>query len=106
MPFRHAPLYNGVPVSHLSAGTHRSIDMSQVASLRQENPALRLIEALDFAGEPVSGKAPVQFGPIHHLMGQSMLLAGAERPSEHRTIYRTAVDAAGDIKQPFTRESF
>src|SRR3954464_7740915 len=104
MPFRHAPLYNRVPVSHLSAGTQRSIDMSQVAPLRQENPALGLIKALDFAGEPVSGKAPVQLDPIHHLMGQSMLLAGAERPGEHRTVSRTAIDAAGDIEQPFTRE--
>src|SRR4051794_33580172 len=102
MPFPHAPLCHGLSVLHLSAGTQRSTDMGQVAPLRQEKPALGLIETLDFRREPVSGKAPVQLGPIHHLVGQSVLLAGAERSGEHRTIYRTAIDAAGEVEQPFT----
>ena len=79
--------------------------MGQVAPLRQEKPTLGLVEALDFARETVPGKAPVQLGPIHHLIRQSMLLAGAERSGEHRAVYRTAIDAAGDVEQPFTRES-
>ena len=91
---------------NLGAVCQGLIDVRDVASLRQEEPAFGLVQAQDRRRQAVPWKAPMQLGAVHHLVGEAVQFARFERALEDRAVPGAGIHAAGDVKETLAGEAF
>jgi hypothetical protein len=78
--------------------------VGDVAALREQEPAIRLVEALNVLGQSVSGEAAMQRRAVHHFVRQAVQLARPEGAPEHHAAGRPSIDAPGDVEEPLARQ--
>ena len=100
-----APIQHRLAAMNLGAVCQRLLDVRDVASLGQQEPALGLVQAQDLLRQAVPWKAPVQLGAVHHLVRQAVELARFERALEDRAAFGARIHAAGDVKETLAGEA-